>query len=112
MNSLRKLLIVGSRNFHSDTLLAFTVLFGELSKSEELARKSIASFEISSDIADMPEHLNNLAQVLITRGKYVEADEVFDRAAVIQDTMIGRADPKGVWLSYWTLTSSYSNSLP
>jgi CHAT domain-containing protein/tetratricopeptide (TPR) repeat protein len=65
---------------------------GDLSKAEELARKSIASFESSGNISDLPEHLNNLAQVLIAQNKYVEADQVYDQAAVIQDTMIGRAD--------------------
>jgi CHAT domain-containing protein/tetratricopeptide (TPR) repeat protein len=83
---------------------------GDLSKAEELARQSIASFESSGNIADLPEHLSNLAQVLITRGKYVEADEVFDRAAVIQDTMIGRADSALVKTALITGASNFYSS--
>ena len=74
------------------SLSSMYVAAGDLSKAEELARDAVRAVESRGMTAFLPERFNNLAQVLISRGKYAEADEVYDRAGLIQDTMIGKAD--------------------
>jgi CHAT domain-containing protein len=67
-------------------------LNGELSKAEELAREAAESAQASGYIARVPIALHALAQVQISQHKYAEADRTYDRAAIIQDMMIGNAD--------------------
>jgi CHAT domain-containing protein len=74
------------------SLSSMYVAAGDLPKAEQLARGAVKSVETRGTIAFLPERLNSLAQVLVSRRKYTEAREVYDRAALIQDTMIGKAD--------------------
>ncbi len=68
------------------------LLTGNLPKAEELARKAVDTFEKAEVISTIPQSLSNLASVLTSQGKYDEADQTYDRAAVLQDAMIGKAD--------------------
>ena len=63
-----------------------------LSKAEELARKAAESAQAGGYIARIPAALHRLAQVQISQHKYAEADRTYDRAAMIQDMMIGNTD--------------------
>jgi CHAT domain-containing protein len=67
-------------------------LEGDLSKAEELARNAAESAQASGYIPRIPPALHSLAQVQISEHKYSEADHTYDRAAMIQDMMIGNAD--------------------
>jgi CHAT domain-containing protein len=67
-------------------------LDGNLSKAEELARSAAESAQVSGNIPRIPPALHALAQVQISQHKYAEADRTYDRAAMIQDIMIGNAD--------------------
>jgi CHAT domain-containing protein len=63
-----------------------------LPKAEELARNAAASAQDAGYIPRIPLALHALAQVQISQHKYAEADRTYDRAAMIQDMMIGNAD--------------------
>jgi CHAT domain-containing protein len=67
-------------------------LDGNLSKAEELARNAAESAQASGNIPRIPPALHALAQVQISQQKYAEADRTYDRAAMIQDMMIGNAN--------------------
>ena len=67
-------------------------LDGNLSKAEELARHAAESAQASGNIPRIPPALHALAQVQISQHKYAEADLTYDRAATIQDMMIGNAE--------------------
>ena len=67
-------------------------LDGNLSKAEELARNAAESAQASGNIPRIPPALHALAQVQISQHKYAEADLTYDRAAMIQDMMIGNAE--------------------
>jgi CHAT domain-containing protein len=67
-------------------------LDGNLSEAEELARSAAESAQASGNIPRIPPALHALAQVQISQHKYAEADRTYDRAAMIQDMMIGNAD--------------------
>jgi CHAT domain-containing protein len=65
---------------------------GNLPKAEELARMAANSARAAGYIPLVPSALSSLAQVQISEGKYAEADETYDQAAMIQDAMIGNAE--------------------
>jgi len=67
-------------------------LTGNLSKAEELARSATESAQAAGYIPRIPAALHTLAQVQISQHKYAEADRTYNRAAIIQDMMIGNAD--------------------
>jgi len=67
-------------------------LSGDLSHAEELARRAATSAQTLGYIPLIPKLLNVLAQIQISQQKYTEADQTYDRAAAIQDVMIGNAD--------------------
>ncbi|HWY54142.1 MAG TPA: CHAT domain-containing protein [Terriglobales bacterium] len=67
-------------------------LSGNLPKAEELARNAAESAQSAGYIPRIPLALHALAQVQIIQHKYTEADGTYDRAAMIQDMMIGNAD--------------------
>jgi tetratricopeptide (TPR) repeat protein len=67
-------------------------LSGNLSQAEELARRASNSAQTLGYIPMIPKLLNVLAQIQISRQEYDEADRTYDRAAAIQDVMIGNAD--------------------
>jgi len=65
---------------------------GDLPKAEEFARRSAESAQSAGNIPRIPQALHALAQVQISEHKFIEADQTYDRAAMIQDLMIGNAD--------------------
>ena len=67
-------------------------LTGDLSQAEALARRAADSAQALGYIPLIPKLLNILAQIQVSREKYIEADQTYDRAATIQDVMIGNAD--------------------
>lgn len=67
-------------------------LTGNLPKAEDLARSAATSAQTGGYIPLIPRLLHVLAQVQISQQKYDEADHTYDRAAAIQDMMIGNAD--------------------
>jgi CHAT domain-containing protein len=67
-------------------------LSGNLSKAEELARNAAESTQAAGYVAFVPPALHRWAEVQISQHKYTEADRTYDRAAIIQDVMIGNAD--------------------
>jgi CHAT domain-containing protein len=67
-------------------------LTGDLSQAEVLARRAAESAQALGFIPLVPKLLNVLAQIQVSRKKYSEADQTYDRAATIQDVMIGNAD--------------------
>lgn len=67
-------------------------LSGNLSKAEELARKAAESAQAAGYIPRIPSALHRLAEVQISQHEYAEADHTYDRAATIEDMMIGNAD--------------------
>src|SRR5713226_6080037 len=67
-------------------------LTGNLSQAEVLARRAAESAQTLGYVPLIPKLLNVLAQIQISQKEYVEADQTYDRAAAIQDVMIGNAD--------------------
>ena len=67
-------------------------LSGNLPKAEEFASEAARSAQSFGIIPQIPIFLGVLAQIQIAQRKYVEADQTYDRAAAIQDVMIGNAD--------------------
>jgi hypothetical protein len=65
---------------------------GDLSKAEMMARSAAASAQAAGYTPLVPQLLSGLAQVEISGKRYREADSTYDRAAAIQDMMIGNAD--------------------
>src|SRR5208283_149168 len=74
------------------TLSQLYLSIGNLPKAEELAVNAITTLENAHAVALLPSRLDALAQVLTAQGKYSQASEVYDRAASLQDTLIGRSD--------------------
>ena len=62
---------------------------GDLDNAERFAELSSASTQASGDLWAVPQHLQILAELQIARGKYEEADRVYDRAEAFLDSMIG-----------------------
>jgi CHAT domain-containing protein len=62
---------------------------GDLDNAERFAELSTASTQASGDLWAVPQHLQILAELQIARGKYEEADRVYDRAEAFLDSMIG-----------------------
>jgi len=67
-------------------------LTGNLSQAEVLASRAAESAQALGYIPLIPKLLNVLAQIQVSRKEYAEADQTYDRAATIQDVMIGNAD--------------------
>ncbi len=67
-------------------------LSGNLPKAEALANEAATSAQSFGIILLIPRFLHVLAEIQIDQHKYAEADRTYDRAAAIQDVMIGNAD--------------------
>jgi CHAT domain-containing protein len=67
-------------------------LSGNLPKAEALASEAATSAQSFGVIPLIPRLLSVLAEIQIDQHKYIEADHTYDRAAAIQDVMIGNAD--------------------
>jgi tetratricopeptide (TPR) repeat protein len=65
---------------------------GNLQKAEEFARGAAQVAQATGNLPSLPPALDSLAQVQIDKREYADADRVYDRAANIQDMMIGNAD--------------------
>jgi CHAT domain-containing protein len=67
-------------------------LTGDLEQAEALALLAAESAQAGGYMPQIPKLLNVLAQIQVSRKEYSEADQTYDRAATIQDLMIGDAD--------------------
>ncbi len=67
-------------------------LSGNLSKAEKLAAEAATSAQSAGLMPLIPRLLHVLAEIQIDQHEYTEADHTYDRAAAIQDVMIGKAD--------------------
>lgn len=64
---------------------------GELEKAEHFAELSSASTQAIGDLWEVPKRLQTLAEIQVARGRYEEADRVYDRAEAFLDSLIGNA---------------------
>ena len=62
---------------------------GDLENAERFAELSSASTQASGDLWAVPQRLQTLAELQVARGRYEEADRVYDRAEAFLDSMIG-----------------------
>ncbi len=62
---------------------------GDLEKAERSAELATASTQASGDVWAVPQRLQELAELQVARGRYAEADRVYDRAEAFLDAMIG-----------------------
>jgi CHAT domain-containing protein len=65
---------------------------GNLPKAEQMARAAAASAQAAGYTPSIPQLLGGLAQVEIAEQRYRDADRTYDRAAAIQDMLVGNAD--------------------
>jgi len=64
---------------------------GDLEKAEHFADVASSSTQASGDLWAVPLRLQTLAKLQVTRGRYEDADRVYDRAEAFLDSMIGNA---------------------
>jgi CHAT domain-containing protein len=64
---------------------------GDLERAERSAELAAASTQASGDVWAVPRRLQAVAELQIARGRYAEADRVYDRAEAFIDSMIGKA---------------------
>lgn len=62
---------------------------GDLEAAEQSAELAAASTQASGDVWSVPQRLQALAELQVARGRYSEADRVYDRAEAFLDSMIG-----------------------
>jgi len=67
-------------------------LSGDLPKAEKLADEAATSAQSAGLMPQIPRLLHVLAEIQIDQHEYTEADHTYDRAAAIQDVMIGKAN--------------------
>jgi CHAT domain-containing protein len=63
---------------------------GDLVMAERSAELAADFTQRSGDLWAVPHRLHELAELHLARGRYVEADRVYDRAEAFVDSMIGR----------------------
>jgi tetratricopeptide (TPR) repeat protein len=93
--ALNNVVIIDSRKAipeYQNELSDLYRLSGNLPKAEALASEAATSAQSFGMIPLIPRLLNALAEIQIDQHKYIEADHTYDRAAAIQDVMIGNAD--------------------
>src|SRR5665213_2994479 len=64
---------------------------GDLESAERFAELASASTQASGDLWAVPLRLQTLAELQVARGRFQEADRVYDRAEAFLDSMIGNA---------------------
>lgn len=64
---------------------------GDLDNAERFAGLAAAATQSSGDIWAVPQRLTTLAELQVARGRYLDADRVYDRAEAFIDSMIGNA---------------------
>ncbi len=75
------------------TILAETYMQqGSLSQAERVARDAITRLEQGAVLTELPASLDTYAQVLIAEKKYSAARSAYDRAEIIQNSLVGRGD--------------------
>jgi hypothetical protein len=57
-----------------------------IARAEEFATKAAATAQADGDKWSLPERLRTLAELEIAHGKYVEADQTYDRASAFIDS--------------------------
>jgi len=62
---------------------------GDLEKAERSAELAAENTQLSGDVWAVPQRLQELAELQVARGRYAEADRVYDRAETFLDAMIG-----------------------
>ena len=60
----------------------------QLSQAEHFAALAVASTEAAGDLGYIPQRLQQLAQLRISRGNYIEADKIYQQAESLVDLMI------------------------
>jgi CHAT domain-containing protein len=65
---------------------------GNLPKAEELARAAAVSAQAAGYTPLIPPLLDGVAQIEIAEQRYRDADRTYDRAAAIQDMLVGNAN--------------------
>ena len=65
---------------------------GNLSRAENVAHDAVTRLEQGGVLPALPESLDAYAQVLIAEGKYSDARSAYDRAEIVQDSLVGRGD--------------------
>jgi CHAT domain-containing protein len=64
---------------------------GDLDKAERSAELAAAATQASGDLWAVPQRLQALAELQTARGRYADADRVYERAEAFIDSMIGKA---------------------
>ena len=64
---------------------------GDLAEAERSAELAAENTQLSGDVWAVPQRLQELAELQVAGGRYVEADRVYDRAEAFLDAMIGNA---------------------
>ena len=62
---------------------------GDLEKAERSAELAAENTQLSGDVWAVPQRLQELAELQVARGRYAEADRIYDRAETFLDAMIG-----------------------
>jgi len=97
-------------------------LSGNLSKAETLADEAATSAQKAGLMPVIPRLLHVLAEIQIDQHEYTEADHTYDRAAAIQDVMIGKADSElgktalikgagGLYAKHFALIAEHSDNV-
>jgi CHAT domain-containing protein len=64
---------------------------GDLENAEHFAELASTSAQASGDLWNLPARLQTVAELQVARGRYQEADEVYNRAETFLDSLIGNA---------------------
>jgi len=76
----------------ADTYARATEIYrktGDLAAAEDAAASAAASTQACGDMWAVPQRLQELAELHLARGRYQDADGVYDRAETFLDAMIG-----------------------
>ena len=65
---------------------------GNLSQAENVAHNAVIGIEKGGVLPELPGSLDAYAQVLIAEGKYSDARSAYNRAEIVQDSLVGRGD--------------------
>jgi CHAT domain-containing protein len=63
---------------------------GDLEQAEHFATLAVATTQESGNAWAVPQRLQALADIEVRRGQYAKADDIYDRAGVFIDAMIGK----------------------
>src|ERR1035438_2594812 len=63
---------------------------GDLNQAEHFATLAVATTQASGNAWAVPHCLQALAEIEVRRARYTEADQVYERASVFVDAMLGK----------------------